>query len=216
MTDIPEIKLIDESTDLSSLTIYPRDWDLVVKGVPYQVIRIEGYVHSIGGRWGNNDLWCYPLDEVMNVHNLAEFSANDPVCWGVRIEPYMYHRFKWDEHEIERSAGVTITRNGIPFDIDYSYEGAMVKIGKYREHALELDNRNYIEKCIGRKVWWRSQPAVVTYFVAGQACVILEPDGIDRFAVPPEFDNTEDRTVYDCDRDIKAHILDAHIWWHRD
>lgn len=210
-----QIKLIDEKTDLSQLIIHPYDWDLVVKGVPYQVVRIEGYVHTIGGHWGGNDFWCYPLKEEMTVHNLAEFSADDPVCWGIRIEPYLYHRHKWDEHEIERSSGITITRNGIPFGTAFSYEDAVIKIDQFRNHALHLDCRGYAENCIGRKVWWRSQPAVVTSFIAGQACVILEPDGIERFRIPPEFENAEDHWLFNEERDIKAHILDQHIWWFR-
>lgn len=210
-----QIKLIDEKTDLSQLIIHPYDWDLVVKGVTYQVVRIEGYVHTIGGRWGDNDLWCYPLGEEMSVENLAEMCANDPVCWGVRVEPYLYHRHKWDDHSIERSAGVTITRNGVPFDTDYSYEGAMVKIGKFREHPLDLDCRRYAEKCVGRKVWYRSEPAVVTHFIEGQACVMLAPDGLERFSVPPEFAN-EDIMCYEDETEVKVHITDAHIWWFRE
>ena len=52
-----EIRLITEDTDIDSLKISKMDWDVEVKGVPYQVVRIEGYIHSIGGRWGENNLW---------------------------------------------------------------------------------------------------------------------------------------------------------------
>jgi len=208
------IKLIDENTDLSTLTLHKIDWDVVIKNVPYQVVRIDGYVHSIGGRWGDNDYWCYPLNEEPTVHNLAEFSPYDPVCWGITYAPQLYHRHKWGEHEICRTSGVTITRNGVPFDDSaHSVAMALVNIDEFRSHPLKLDCRGYAEKCIGRKVWWRSEPAVVSSFIAGQACVILEPDGIDQFTVPPEFAK-EDREYY-ADRDVKTHILDEHIWWFR-
>lgn len=67
---------------------------------------------------------------------------------------------------------------------------------------------------IGRKVWWRSEPAVITHWIEGQACVILEPDGIDKFAVPAEF--VHDEIMNDRERDIKAEIFDDHIWWFRE
>ena len=51
-----ELKLIKEDTDLSIL--HPLDWDAVLNGKEYQVYRAEGYVHTIGGRWGENDYWA--------------------------------------------------------------------------------------------------------------------------------------------------------------
>lgn len=210
---VAEIKLINEFTDISTLKMRKLDWDVVIRDVPYQIVRIEGYVHTIGGHWCENDIWCYPLNEQPTYENIAEFDVNDPVCWGIKCEPYLYHKHKWGEHEIRRSTGIVITRNGKTFDNAYSFEEAKVKIDEYREHPLELDCRGYAEKCIGRKVWWRSEPAIVTHFVEGQACVILAPDGIDHFTVPPEFAK-EDPYYYD-DGDVKANILDKHIWWFR-
>ena len=71
------------------------------------------------------------------------------------------------------------------------------------------------EKMIGRKVWWRSEPAIITSWIGnGQACVILEPDGIDNFTKPAEF--VDDDCMDDGERDIKTDIFDEHIWWFRD
>lgn len=210
MTDI---KLIDDSTDISELKMRKLEWDVVVRGVPYQVVRIDGYVHTIGGHWGENNLWCYPLGENPTYDNLAEFTADDPVCWGIKYEPYLYHKHKWDEHEIRRSSGITITRNGDVFDNAYSIDEAKVKINEYRGHPLNLDCMDYDKSCIGRKVWWRSEPAIITHYCKGQACVILAPDGIDTFTVPPEF--AKEEPYYYSDGDVKTHILDKHIWWFR-
>ena len=66
---------------------------------------------------------------------------------------------------------------------------------------------------IGRKVWWRSEPAIISSWIDGQACVILEPDGIDNFTKPAEF--VDDGCMDDGERDIKADIFDKHIWWFR-
>ena len=48
-----ELKLIDKDTDLSIL--YPLNWDAVMGDKEYQVYSAEGYIHSIGGRWGENN-----------------------------------------------------------------------------------------------------------------------------------------------------------------
>lgn len=48
-----EIKLVDRDTDLSKLK--PLDWDVVINNRPYYVVKINGYVHTIGGHWGEND-----------------------------------------------------------------------------------------------------------------------------------------------------------------
>ena len=50
-----DIRLITKNTNLSHPP-KPYDWDVLIDGRPYFVVRMEGYVHSIGGRWGNNDL----------------------------------------------------------------------------------------------------------------------------------------------------------------
>ena len=68
---------------------------------------------------------------------------------------------------------------------------------------------------IGRKVWWRSEPAIIESWIYGQACVILKPDGIEGFTVPPEFRGELVPSYCDEDHTIKADILDKHIWWFR-
>ena len=84
-----EIRLITEDTDIDSLKMSKMDWDVEVKGVPYQVVRIEGYIHSIGGRWGENNLWMYPRFEVPTYGNLVEYCCNNcGVCWGIKYEPH--------------------------------------------------------------------------------------------------------------------------------
>ena len=76
-----DIRLITKNTNLSHPS-KPYDWDVLIDGRPYFVVRMEGYVHSIGGRWGNNDLWAYPRDEAPSYENLIEFSADQPVAFS--------------------------------------------------------------------------------------------------------------------------------------
>lgn len=212
------IKLIDKDTDISSLKMSKYDWDLVIKQgdkiIPYQVVRIEGYIHSIGGKRGINDLWAYPRNEEPTYENLIEYSGDKPCCWGYRYTPYNYIRHKHDESEIFTSGGVMITRNGEDF---YFCRGG-IKEAEYLikdldDHPLELDTIGFDMKMIGRKVWWRSEPAVITRYIKGQACVILKPDGIEKFTIPAEY--RDDDIDYYEEPDVKTDIFDKHINWFR-
>ena len=50
----------------------------------------------------------------------------------------------------------------------------------------------------------------------GQACVILEPDGIDKFRVPPEFVDLDEPNDLEVTKEVKTDIFDKHICWFRD
>lgn len=211
------INLIKKDTVLPPL--HHMDWDVVIDGVPYSVVRVVGYVHTIGGRYGENDLWAYPRDKAPAYETLIEFESEKPVAWGIRYEPKNYAQTKWDETSVHNSGGVAITRNGEVFchitgGMYYGIDKARVMIAQFEDHPLGLNSIGYDLKAIGRKVWWRSEPAVITGYVTRQACVILEPDGIDRFTIPAEF--AKEVPEYYEDGTVKADILDRNIWWFRE
>lgn len=208
------IKLIDRNTDISKLKIRQMGWDTVINGKPYFVVRIVGYVHTIGGKYNNNDLWAYPRDEKPNCENLVQFEG-EPVCWGINYAPYNYARCRHDEFEATTIGNVFITRNGEKFcDVRGGIECAKCMINDFNGHPINLNEIDFDKKVIGRKVWWRSEPAVVSNYISKQACVILEPDGIKQFTTPAEF--ADEGCNYYCDGDVKADILDKHIWWFRE
>lgn len=212
-----DIRLITKDTVLPHLQ--HMDWDVVINGIPHYVVRIEGYVHTIGGRYGENDLWAYPRDKAPTYDTLVEFGCENPVAWGIRYEPQNYTKTKWDETEARSGSGVAITRNGEIFchvtgGLNYGIDKARAMIVEFGEHPLDLSTINFDQKAIGRKVWWRSEPAIITEYVDKQACVILEPDGIERFTVPAEF--AKEEPDYYEDGYVKADILDRNIWWFRD
>lgn len=208
------IKLIDRNTDISKLKIRQMGWDTVINGKPYFVVRIVGYIHTIGGKYNNNDLWAYPRDEKPNYENLVQFEG-EPVCWGINYAPYNYARCRHDEFEATTIGNVFITRNGEKFcDVRGGIERAKCMINDFNEHPINLNEIDFDKKVIGRKVWWRSEPAVVSNYISKQACVILEPDGIKQFTTPAEF--ADEGCNYYCDGDVKADILDKHIWWFRE
>lgn len=213
------IKLIHEDTVLPKLR--PYDWDVMINGVPYYVVRIPGYVHSIGGHYGENDLWAYPRNQIPTYENLIEFNCCCPVSWGIRFESNNRNKTKWGETEANTLGHAVITRNGKDFysisgGIDNAIDKARSAIIEFEEHPLNLDMIDYDKKMIGRKVWWRSEPAIIESWVYGQACVILKPDGIEGFTVPPEFRDASLSLLYFNEDDtIKADILDKRIWWFR-
>lgn len=208
------IKLIDRNTDISKLKIRQMGWDTVINGKPYFVVEIVGYVHTIGGKYNNNDLWAYPREEKPNCENLVQFEG-EPVCCGINYAPYNYARCRYDEFEATTIGNVFITRNGEKFcDVRGGIERAKCMINDFNEHPINLNEIDFDKKVIGRKVWWRSQPAVVSNYISKQACVILEPDGIKQFTTPAEF--ADEGCNYYCDGDVKADILDKHIWWFRE
>ena len=213
---VSDIKLVNKDTDISKLKMLKMPWDVEVRGVPYQVVKIEGYVHTIGGGRGENNLWMYPRNESPTYETLIEFQCDGcGVCWGIKYEPYNYVSCKWDESECFTTDGAMITRNGKDF---YFCRGGIDEakwlMKHLDEHPLDLNDYGFAEKMIGRKVWWRSEPAIIRSWIDGQACVILEPDGIDSFTTPAEF--TADDCLNDDEEDIKADIFDKHIWWFRE
>ena len=218
MSNLTNINLINEQ-NFHTVEFSKLDWDVEVNGIPYQIVRAKGYAHCIGGRldWGEgNDFWAYPLNESMTYENLIEFDGVPGATWGLEYTPTNYIKTKWDETEIRSGRKLLITRNGKPFCdewMTFHQAIAYIKDGILDEHPLDLNSRDFDKKCIGRKVWWRSEPAVITDYVQGQACVILAPDGISQFTLPNEF---KDDDIFSYDEpDIKVSIFDEHIYWFR-
>lgn len=210
-----QLKFIDKDTDIKSLKKLFYDADIVVNNKPYIAVKIYGYYHSVGGKYVNNDLYIFPRDEEPTYDNLVEFHGEKlGPTYGIRYEPYNYIRNK---HNLEcfTTGGAMITRNGK--DFYFCRKGiseAQYKISVIEGHPLNFNDIDYIENIIGRKVWWRSQPGIITDFIDGQACVIIKPDGIDKFSIPNEF--KDDDIPIDDASDIKVEIFSDHIWWFRD
>ena len=210
---MPIIKLIDRTTDISRLKMHQMNWDTVINEKSYFVVLIEDYIHTIGGKYGNNNLWAYPRSEKPSCENLVQFDG-EPVCWGINYAPYNHVRYRHGELETRTIGNVFITRNGEKFcDVRGGIERARCMINDFLEHPMNLNEIDFDKNVIGRKVWWRSEPAVVASYISRQACVMLEPDGIPRFTTPAEF--ADEGCDYYCESDVKANILDKHIWWFR-
>lgn len=213
---MPEIRLIKESD--FPLTNYTKlDWDVEVDGVPYQVIRVPGFAHCIGGPldYGDgNDFWAYPLDRDLSIDTIVEYNGVRGAAWGIEYTPTNHIRCKW-ETSVESGRKLVITRNGKRFYDDlmtFHQAIAYVKDGILDEHPLELNSRDYDKKAIGRKVWWRSEPGIITWCHNGR--VGISPDGMEKFSIPKEFE--KDSSYEDREPEIVTSIFDKHIWWFRD
>jgi len=217
-----DIKLIPKDFEAPE-NLRPYEWDLEINGQPYNITRFEGYIHCIGGKHGYNDYWVWPKGETPTYDNMVPYDCDEPVCWGIIYQPENFVKYSWHGNETRTKFGVVITRNGKRFysvggGLHYGIDKARVIIDSIDEHPLELHMRDYDTKCIGRKVWYRSQPAIITSYVQGQGCVMIEPDGFEKFAIPEEFKHDEALPIDDLERDcLKIDIFeDKHIWWFRD
>lgn len=215
-----EFKLITKE-DIPNIDFVKINWDVNLNGVDYQVVRAPGFVHTIGGRLdsGNgNCYWAYPLNQKPSIENLIAFNGIPGARWGITYSQKNHFRNKYDECSIESGRYLVITRNDEVF-----YDGIMtiheamayVLDGKLYEHPLDLNMRDFDKRCIARKIWYRSQPAIIKSYIRRQACIMIAPDGIDKFCVPAEYKG-DIYIPYDEDGEIKTTIFDPHIWWFRD
>lgn len=181
-----EIKLITKDTNISDLNIKIIDWDIVIKGVPYYVAHIYGYVHSIGGRWGDNDMWAFPRNETPSYENLVEFSPSSIVNWGLSYKENYYFKTKYDETEVRESHGTMITRNDedfyfVPGGMDYSLAKARYLLTKVQEGPFGVYEIDYDKKFDGKIIVYKRIPAVIERYIKGQGCIIISYYGDKKY-----------------------------------
>jgi hypothetical protein len=210
-----EIKLLDDDVEYSSLR--PIGWDVVLRDIPFNVYRIDGYNHSIGGKWGENCYWACAADEMPTKNNLVEFSGA-PCRWGFEIQENNFLKTKWGETEMRVSHKCTIYRNGEEFydffgSTEYCAAKAVTFLVHLQEHPIAFNMRNFRDEILGRKIYWKEQPAIIERYIEGQACVIIRPENPNGFNKPcwmGKNDYMEDSF------EVKEDIFSKSIWWFRD
>lgn len=118
--------------------------------------------------------------------------------------------------EIRKSCTAIISFNGTAiYEVTgREWDNTLLKthsvVHKLLEHPLDLHNEVGRNAIVGRKVFWRDTPAVITRFINDQGCVIIKTDGVPYFPKPvyKETDDQED--------EIKDDILSGSFWWYRD
>ena len=69
------------------------------------------------------------------------------------------------------------------------------------------------EKLLGRKIYYRDHPAIITSVIAEQGCIIVEPDGCV-FSTPPWA--LQDGYPAGNSQSVKTEVISPDIWWFRD
>ena len=217
------VNLIKETTNIDALNMELKNWDAEIGGVLYQVVRIKGHVHTVGGRYGACDLWAYPRAEKPTFKNLIQFNAYNPVAWGLTCKPknYMCH-----ENEARNSSIVTVTRNGMKFmtcaarGMNAGIDEARIAISKFTKHPLCLNSIDYDKNAVGRQIYYRGIPAIVTRFLKEQASVMIKADheavmkGDYPQATLPIY-SYEVGITLNKDGELKVDILDPDVAWYR-
>lgn len=215
-----DIRLIDPDTDIERLKTTRLEWDVVINDIPYYIVRIHGYNHRISDDAFSDELWAYPRDQKPCYENLIEYQYRKDVQWGITCTPKFITNTKYGKTEARDISATLITRNGKPFyvvsgGLNYGIDKARSIISELSDHPLGLSAIDFDKKMIGREIWWRSELATIKRWVDGQACIIIEPIGIDKFTTPAEF-LEEDGDDYYENNYVKVDIFDKHIWWFRD
>lgn len=207
------IRLVDKDLDLT--TLERVDWDVVCHGIEYQVYRVPGYVHSIGGRWGENDYWAAPRNESPTRKNLVEYCGCGPT-YGIKLAEMNDFRSAWGEREIVSSCSCIITRNGKPFygigcnDLAYGYAEAYRLIrSNIQEGPVNFNKYHYWETEIeGRQITYDGEPGTLYHYMQGQCCAMVAPGYLDTEEL-----QAYRMSMYSSD-DIKADLLQGnHIDW---
>lgn len=211
------VNLITETTNIEALNMELKNWDAEIGGVLYQVVRIKGHVHTVGGRYGACDLWAYPRAEKPTFKNLIQFNAYNPVAWGLTCKPknYMCH-----ENEARNSSIVTVTRNGMKFmtcaarGMNAGIDEARIAISKFTKHPLCLNSIDYDKNAVGRQIYYRGIPAIITRFLKEQASIMIKADAAIAVGPLPIY-SYEIGVTLNKDNELKVDILDPDIAWYR-
>ena len=162
MTEFKEIK---KDSDISHARLQ-KHFDLVMYGKEYDVYEIDGYMHTMGGKYGKNCYYACPTGEEPSYDNLIEFNGIAPT-WGVFFEPTNYVR----RDEVMSSGKCWITRNGEKFyniggrTMEYALAKAQYKLVRlFEDHPLSFQYRDWKERAKGTTFYYKGNKYVITGF----------------------------------------------------
>lgn len=206
--------------DMKKLDRYNWNVTLGKEHKPMQVYRIDGCIHTKGGKRGTNELYMADRNiakEDIKPGDLTPFSGD--ICWGVNIQQHNYY----GKDEVRVGCGADITCGGrkiyhITCSFDYIAARAMDTILKLQEECPipfgEIDFEKWV---LGKKIFWHDQPAVVTSYNVEDGTVFIKPIGQDTFKLlnrdKKEQDWVKEYATESC---IKDDILASSIWWWRE
>ena len=217
-----EIKLLDDKVDYKELR--PMEWDLVIDGKNYDIYHVEGYFHTLRYQKGSDaglDYYCCPYGTPPGIDTLTPYDGPaGGVRWGIHVEESLRYRNKWGDQSWQESWICYILRNGEKFyeiwgrEIDYCLAKARIDLIKLQEHPIPFHFRNWKKEVIGRTVFYRDEPAIITSYHEGS--VIIEPDGINFFKKPAWSEREDFEWEAESTDGVRVDILDDSIFWHRE
>ena len=119
--------------------------------------------------------------------------------------------------EVRKGGSCTILADGVPVfefftrDTQSALLRAHHLIGELSDHSSGWLSSADRAKLVGRKVFYRNDPASVKSLIEDQGCLILVPDGVERFAPEPWREADGDDDGY-----VKVEVTSRSIWWWRD
>jgi hypothetical protein len=230
---MPEDSYIPEKRDYSGGTpaVVPLTPDDATKSVLLRTVTPDGVVDiptkvAYGlpnelNREPNGWFWADCSTEE-GTPQWSHFIGND-VCVDVSIRSWNERKIDgWKGFdEIQGHCSAVISFNRIPVwevsgsDILHVITKVHNDIPKLLDHHPLRDFIfGDVEAIVGRKVYWRDQPAVITSFIGDQGCVILKADPGPW--IMPAWRVEDYLTHSDYEDDVKTNILDPNIWWFRD
>ena len=213
-------KLPETNEDLKDAIHY--NWDAIYgeNNEPVNVICLAGFPHSIGGRFGINELYCYSRNKELNIDNIMLFSG-DACLWDIEFKSSNYYKNKWNEERIEHTHLCKIYRNRKLFyalnsyDLDYLMARAKVLMTEIHEHSICFDMIDYEKEIIGRKILWKQTPCIIISYTINNNLIIV-PD-FEEISPESFLDITKfDREYYDSnDYSFPEDLFSKSIDWFR-
>jgi len=168
------------------------------------------------------DTWisptCDPLTEITWVP-WHDWNGNNKVCFEIRIKQSNYVKHKYDEYSIRGTGICEIicnTRKVYEFyfgDINYAFACAQKMIMEMKEHFFDFKNP---EKEIGRKIWYKRQPAIIDHLIMDQGCIVVKKeDGTNFMMTDPWYNGQAHMNEWMIEKEIKVDIFDNDIYWFR-
>lgn len=217
----------DEPTMEDIKNLRKLDWNVTIedednKQIPMQVCIIPDCIHSKGGKYGVNNLYVYRAnikEEDLTPSDLTPF--NGDVCWSYKV--YQKNYFRKDElvcgtfckiycageQVYELRAGWNLMPHMI-----------MTTICKLKELSIltPITDRNYEKDIVGRKIFFKDKPAIISRYIKryGEIIVIPDPDEDVKDFGRSCWMESEDEYEDILDGGIKVDILSSDIYWFRD
>jgi len=212
-------KLISKETDFENLKMYMIGWDAFCKGTNLDVYQIDGYMHTQGGKWGENCYWACPRGEKPTYENLHQFNG-EPCSWGFRVESSNYYKSKYGDQEIRHSYVMKIIRNDWVFytfgahNLDWGISRIRQLLFQISEHAIEFHAKDFEKSIVGRKIYWKEQPAVITSY-SRDGNLVIAPAGKKSFDLPCYNDDEVSEEIQAELEDIVEDLFAPSIYWFR-